>query len=256
MAAVVLRCKGLVPQTDDPRPAGATPALDLELARGSITCIIGPQGGGKTAYLRTLAAVDPPAAGDLSIAGNYCSGLSPEAWRKLRPQIAYIGPSAPLLSVLNALSNVTLPAHYHRIADPQAIHTQAEFILARLGYHGPLDVLPAYLDEHQRRLLALARCLILRPQILFIDEPFRMTDLGGWREFGRLFVRLAREDRLAQVIVTHHLHFVAQHADHIVFVAREGVRVFAGWEALLACPEQAVIDHLRATEASVAMGVR
>jgi polar amino acid transport system permease protein len=247
MAAPVLAARGLVPAALPREWLTAAHALDLALEPGTICCLVGPQGGGKTAWLRALAAVEPLATGDLSIAGSYCAGLAYETWRRLRPRIAYIGESAPLLSVLNGLANVTLPAHYHRLGSTEAIRAKALGILEAVGWHGPLDVLPAYLDEHQRRLLALARCLILDPQILFIDEPFRMTDVAGWHHMGSVFVSLARERRLTQVIVTHHLPFVRRHADRVLFISRAGVREYAGWAAFAGADDPAVPAFLEST---------
>jgi ABC-type transporter Mla maintaining outer membrane lipid asymmetry ATPase subunit MlaF len=252
MAAPLLVARKLIPSALPREWLTPAHALDLALERGTICCLIGPQGGGKTAWLRALAAVEPPAEGELTIAGRYCSNLAYEAWRRMRPQIAYIGASAPLLSVLNGLANVTLPAHYHRIGSTEAIRAKALAVLERLGWQGPLDVLPAYLDEHQRRLLALARCLILDPHILFIDEPFRMTDVAGWHHMGSVFVDLAHERKIALVVVTHHLPFVRRHADRILFTSRAGVRDYAGWSALAAAGDPAVHEFLHETGQAVA----
>jgi ABC-type transporter Mla maintaining outer membrane lipid asymmetry ATPase subunit MlaF len=254
VAAPVLTARRLVPGTLPPGHVTAAHALDLSLQRGTITCMVGPQGGGKSHYLRALAAVDPPASGDLTIVGRYLSNLDPKVWRALRPTIAYIGPSAPLLSILNGIANVTLPAYYHRIGSTEQIRAAADAILQRIGFDGPRDVLPAYLDDHQRRLLALARCLILKPQTLFIDEPFRMTDLGGLQDFGDVFVRLAREDHLAQVIVTHHLSFAARHADQILFVTRDGVQVYGGWSEFAASDDPQARSYLDETTAGQRVG--
>lgn len=227
MAAPVLVARGLLPAG---LPAGAdSQPLDLTLEPGTICCIVGPPSSGKTAWLRTLAAVDPPAAGELTLAGQDAVHLNRVQWLRLRRHVAYVGAGAPLLSVVRALANVTLAAHYHQIDGNEAIRAKALSLLGRIGWRGPLDALPAYLDDYQRLLLALARCLILDPSLLFLHEPFRMMDVSGWRSFGSVLVGLAHEGGLAQVVATQHLPFVRRCADRILFVGGGPVREFSGW---------------------------
>ncbi len=246
MTTPVLLARKLLPAV---LPVAPTPdhALDLTLEPGTICCIVGPPNSGKTAWLRTLAAVDPPASGELTLAGQDAVRLSREAWRRLRPRVAYVGAGAPLLSVVRGLANVTLAAHYHQTGDNAAIRAKAMVLLKRLGWRGPLDVLPAYLEEHQRLLLALARCLILDPLILFLQEPFRMMDVAGWHPFGSVLIDLARERGLAQVVATHHLPFVRRYSDRILFASQAGVREYAGWSEFSAAPDPAVQAYLQST---------
>ncbi|HWP94924.1 MAG TPA: ATP-binding cassette domain-containing protein [Gammaproteobacteria bacterium] len=226
--APVLFADNLVPLLPG---GGASTAqrLTLELPRGRLACLVGPQGAGKTLYLRALAAVDPPATGRLVLNGRDTERLGRDAWRVLRCEVAFVGHSAPLLSVVDGLMNVMLPALYHGLGTPAAMRDKALAILERLGWEGDLTVLPAFLDEHQRRLLALARCLILDPVLLFIDEPFRMTDTVTWKRLAAVFVDLVRNDGLTIIAVTHQLSFVREHADLVLFIDARGVRRYESW---------------------------
>jgi len=223
-----------------PAIAAAAPTLDLDLPAGEICCLIGPQDTGKTAWLRTLAAVEPPAAGTLTIAGLDARPADAAAWRRLRARAAYVSEGTALLSVQNALSNVMLGAQYHGVASGTGLRERALGWLERLGWDGPLDRLPAHLSRHQRCLLMLARCLMLDPVALFINEPFHLTDADGWRHLARVFTRLAREHGLALVMLTHDLPFVQRHAGRILFTSPAGIREFRSWPAFVACGDPAV----------------
>lgn len=218
--------------------------LDLAVGRGEMVCLIGPKATGKTQLLRALAGLEPPAAGTVDLLGRRTAALDAEGWLDLRRRAAFITSDAPLLSVVEAVVNVTLPALYHRIGEPAAVRAEAIALLEKLGWHGDLTLLPAFLDEHQRRLLALARCLILKPVVLFVDEPFRMIDVSGWRHFGAVFEGLVRDDRLAVLMVTHNLPFVRASGARVLFCGSRGPRHFDGWRALAADPDPEVQGFL------------
>jgi ABC-type transporter Mla maintaining outer membrane lipid asymmetry ATPase subunit MlaF len=218
--------------------------LDLAVGRGEMVCLIGPKGTGKTQLLRALAGLEPPAAGTVDLLGRRTATLDAEGWLDLRRRAAFITSDAPLLSVVEAVVNVTLPALYHRIGEPTAVRAEAVALLDKLGWHGDLRLLPAFLDEHQRRLLALARCLILKPVVLFVDEPFRMIDVSGWRHFGAVFEGLVRDDRLAVLMVTHNLPFVRESGARILFCGTHGPRLFADWRTLATDADPEVAQFL------------
>ena len=218
--------------------------ISCRLGAGHIVCLVGPNGGGKTAYLRTLAAVDPPAAGDLKLFGRDALHLDGAAWRALRLKVAFINEGAPLLSVVTGMTNVTLPAMYHRLGNAEQARLKAEETLEFLGYPGRRDQLPAYLNQHERLLLAIARCLMLSPELMFLDEPFHMTDSACRERESGIYKKLARERGLTVLLATHNLGFVKRQADEIVFVHPDGVWRFAGWKEFAAASRSQVRDFL------------
>ncbi|HLW73640.1 MAG TPA: ATP-binding cassette domain-containing protein [Gammaproteobacteria bacterium] len=220
--------------------------LSCRIAGGRVVCLVGPNGSGKTAYLRTLAAVDPPAGGKLKLFGQEASRLGPESRRALRLKAAYIKEGAPLLSVVTGLTNVTLPAMYHRLGHNLEIRASALETLKFLNYPGRDDVLPAFLNQHERLLLAIARCLMLSPELMFLDEPFHMTDNACRERESDIYVRLSRERSLAVLIATHNLGFVKRHADEIIFLHPGGVLRYANWKAFADSDDAAVRAFLDA----------
>lgn len=241
--APIIVARGLVAEGLQGTPLAATP-VDLAVGRGEMVCLVGPKGTGKTQLLRALAGLEPPAAGTVDLLGRRTAALDAAGWLDLRRRAGFITSDAPLLSVVEAVVNVTLPAMYHRVGDPMTVRADAIALLDKLGWHGDLTLLPAFLDEHQRRLLALARCLILNPVVLFVDEPFRMIDVSGWRHFGAVFEGLVRDDRLAVLMVTHNLPFVRESNARVLFCGSTGPRQFADWAALAADPDPEIVGFL------------
>ncbi len=214
--------------------------LSIEVRAGETVCLVGPNGGGKTAYLRALAAVDRPASGAIKVLGKDALKLDTDAWRALRLRAAYISEGAPLLSVVNGLINVTLPAMYHRLGTAPQVQVAAQDLLKFLDYPGRQDLLPAYLNQHERLLLAIARCLMLSPELMFLDEPFHMTDNACREREAVVYGKLTSEKGLGLLIATHNLGFVRRHADQIVFLHPDWMGCFAGWKAFNASKQPEV----------------
>ncbi|MEE8119677.1 MAG: ATP-binding cassette domain-containing protein [Gammaproteobacteria bacterium] len=224
-----------------------TRALDLDVRGGETVCLIGPTNTGKTNYLRTMAAIEPPLSGEVMLLERDMRQFARQVVLDIRQRVAFIGDSAPLLSTLSGLVNVMLPALYHERGDRDAVMQQAEAVLDRLGWDGDSSQLPAYLSDHERRLLALARCLIMDPAAILIDEPFRMTDLACWKQLADVYRELTSVDGRALVIVTNNLHFVKRNADRIVFFEPDAVKVFDSWDALHREEDRYVEELITAT---------
>ena len=238
----LLEARDLCPRRED--GSAFQHGLTYAVRPGEITCLVGPNGSGKTAYLRALAAVDIPASGNLRLLGKDALKLDATAWRALRLRAAYVGEGAPLLSVVNGLINVTLPAMYHRLGNAPKVQAAAQEILKFLDYPGRQDLLPAYLNQHERLLLAIARCLMLSPELMFLDEPFHMTDNACREREAAVYQKLTRERGLALLIATHNLGFVRRYADHIVFLHPVWVGCFDGWKELSASKRAEVREFL------------
>jgi len=142
-------------------------ALDLELAPGSWTCLLGPSGVGKTSLLRLIAGLIEPWPGS-TIA---CSDGAPIAGR-----IAYMAQQDLLLPWLSALDNVLLGARLRREPVASAARERARWLLARVGLTAKLASLPAALSGGQRQRVALARTLFEARPLVLMDEPFSALD--------------------------------------------------------------------------------
>lgn len=226
-------------------PAGTAHGLDLSLERGRTLAVTGPDSESTSIWLRALGALDPPAAGRLELAGAQPWRLSEDDWHDLRRRAGFVTRQAPLLSVLDGLTNVSLPLLYHGLVRRDEAHARARRILEELGWSGPLTELPAYLEEGRRRMLALARTLILDPEILMVDEPFADHGDRQLSATETAMARLIARPALTVAIATSHVAFARRHADAILFVApEEPPRIFKGWREMTESTDHAVRSFL------------
>ncbi len=142
-------------------------AVDLDLAAGSWTCLLGPSGVGKTTLLRLIAGLVEPWPGS-TIACSDGGGLA--------GRIAYMAQQDLLLPWLGALDNVLLGARLRRQPVDGAARGRGRWLLARVGLAEKLASLPAALSGGQRQRVALARTLFEARPLVLMDEPFSALD--------------------------------------------------------------------------------
>lgn len=247
-SACVLECINLFPASPSPLAEQGS-GFTLQLAANSLTCILGPCDSGKTAYLRLLAGLDPPAGGSLRILGQDTAMLDRPAWRRLRQQAGYVLPNSALLSSQNVLQNVALPAQYHYQHSRDTLdHSvqRATALLEWLGYTSDLNDLPEHLPVYQQRLVAIARCLMLNPQMLFIDEAFAFMDARSCREIARRYLAIRSELNISLVLASYNLAFAKEHADQFIFTHPGGPKTYTDWESVRREPDEVIQDFVQA----------
>jgi NitT/TauT family transport system ATP-binding protein len=203
--------------------------IDLALMRGEILALLGPSGCGKTTLLRLLSGLLTPSGGRL------------ERTRAAR-EAGFVFQRPVLLPWRNALDNVLLPVELHgrvRREDRE----RARELLSLVGLAGFERHRPAALSGGMQQRVALARSLIERPRVLFLDEPFSSLDEITREEMNLELLRIfeAAKDLEAAVLVTHSLEEAAFLADRIaVMGGRPGV-VLALVDISLARPRR--LEH-------------
>lgn len=232
----------------DLQPANNLQALTLRLPPNTLGCIVGPCDTGKTAYLRTLAGIDPPEGGELKLFDQRFWHLNKSQQRQLRQRAAYVLPNTALLSSCSVIRNVMLPAEYHQTGEHEAIEEQAHALLDWLGFTADRDQLPGYLPDFQRRLVAIARCLMLQPDILFVDEAFAFLDPLGIQEMSQHYRDMQEKRNMTLLLATQNLSFAAKYANHIVFTHPGGAKVYNSWEELNADQDSYLQSYIKACQ--------
>ncbi|NMO33061.1 ABC transporter ATP-binding protein [Streptomyces sp. GMY01] len=194
----------------------ALDSVDVDIARGRFTAVMGPSGSGKSTLMHCLAGLDTVSAGQVWLGGTEITGLRDrELTRLRRDRIGFMFQSFNLIPTLDALENITLPMD---IAGRAPDRQWLDEVIDTLGLRNRLKHRPAQLSGGQQQRVACARALASRPELVFADEPTGNLDSrAGAEVLG--FLRDA-VDRLGQtvVMVTHDPNAAAR-SDVVLFLA-------------------------------------
>jgi putative ABC transport system ATP-binding protein len=203
----------------------ALTGVDLAVARGELTAVMGPSGSGKSTLMHLLAGLDRPTSGSVEIDGIDITELDDTELTKLRrSHVGFVFQFFNLLPMLDAEENVTLPL---AIAGEKPDQAWLEELMSRVGLADRRKHRPSELSGGQQQRVAVARALVTRPAVVFADEPTGNLDSRTGGEILELLSEAVEDYRQTLVMVTHDVR-AATIADRIVYLADGGIAKDAG----------------------------
>jgi NitT/TauT family transport system ATP-binding protein len=185
--------------------------FSLHVKKASTTVILGPSGCGKTTLLNILAGLEPTDGGTISWAPGLC-------------KIGYMFQTNRLFPWRTALQNVHLGAELRRNGIDKSLDA-ATLLLGTLGLGDFVNAYPNELSEGMRQRVALARTLLVKPDVLLLDEPFSSLDFESRLRIERLFLADSITRNLTTILVTHDLESALILGHEIVILAGSPARV-------------------------------
>ncbi|MBE8564508.1 ABC transporter ATP-binding protein [Vibrio sp. OPT20] len=175
--------------------------VDIDIREGETVAIVGTSGAGKSTLMTLLAGLDVPTKGEISLLGQPLSQLDDEARAKIRSEsVGFVFQSFLLIPSLSALQNVTLPCLLK--GEDEDIE-RATALLDSVGLKDRLDHLPSQLSGGEQQRVALARAFMIKPKILFADEPTGNLDQQTAAKIVELLFELNSSHGTTLVLVTH-----------------------------------------------------
>ncbi len=175
--------------------------VDLEVAAGEATGIVGPSGSGKSTLLMVLAGLERVDGGTVRIAGELLNGKSEDRIALFRGRnVGIVFQSFHLIPNMTALENVAVPLELAGHADPFGVAARE---LDAVGLGGRLTHHPGELSGGEQQRVAIARALAPSPRILIADEPTGNLDQATGRQVADLLFSKAAERGMTLVLVTH-----------------------------------------------------
>jgi putative ABC transport system ATP-binding protein len=175
--------------------------IDLAVTPGEAVAVVGASGSGKSTLLAILAGLDTPTAGEVHIEGRDLFALNEDERAELRGRsVGFVFQSFQLLPALTAVENVMLPLELSQNPDAEALSIE---MLRRVGLGERLQHYPKHLSGGEQQRVALARAFVVRPKLLFADEPTGSLDAESGSAVIRLLFDMNREYGTTLVLVTH-----------------------------------------------------
>ena len=187
--------------------------VDLEIRPGESVAVVGVSGAGKSTLLGLLAGLDVPSSGNVKLENQDLSLLDEDGRAALRADhVGFVFQSFHLIPSLTALENVMLPLELSNHPDPAGA---ARETLDKVGLTDRVAHYPRQLSGGEKQRVAIARAFVVRPKIMFADEPTGNLDHRTGETIIELLFRLNRESDTTLLLVTHDLS-LAQLCDRIL----------------------------------------
>lgn len=205
--------------TKQPALLKALDGVSFELERGKTLAVVGESGCGKSTLARLLTMIEAPTSGSLRIVDTDIVGASKVELKALRPRVQMVfqnpyGSLNPRQKIGHALEE---PLLVNRVMSADERSAKARSMMQLVGLRREhYDRYPHMFSGGQRQRIAIARALMLEPEILVLDEPVSALDVSIQAQILNLLAELQERLQLAYVFVSHDLSVVRHIADHIM----------------------------------------
>ena len=200
---------------------GAIKALDgvtVDIEKGDVAVVIGPSGGGKSTFLRSLNLLETPTSGSIIFDGEDITGKKVDLPLH-RQKMGMVFQHFNLFPHKTILENLTLaPMKVKHLSQTEA-EAKAMALLERVGLADRAGAYPAQLSGGQKQRVAIVRALCMEPEVMLFDEPTSALDPEMVGEVLEVMKELAR-DGMTMVVVTHEMGFAREVASRVLFIAQ------------------------------------
>lgn len=195
--------------------------VSAQINKGECIAIIGPSGGGKSVFLRTIALLEKPDHGSVIINGIDITKDNVDI-NKVREKMGMVYQGFHLFSHLNVLDNITLAPRIVKKQPKMTTEKKAMELLAMVGLTDKARSYPHELSGGQQQRIAIARCLAMEPDILLFDEPTSALDPTMTCEVLSIIRKLTKMG-FTMLIVTHEMKFARDVADRVFYIDEGGI---------------------------------
>lgn len=202
--------------------------IDLTLHKGENLGIIGKSGIGKSVLIKCIVRLIEPDAGEIEVLGTNVLECNSNELNKLRKKVGYLFQGGALYDSMSVRENLYFPIRRTEFKDKK--HNTEELIersLRSVGLLDAIDKMPSELSGGMKKRIALARTLILKPEIILYDEPTTGLDAVTSGEISELILKISEEYNTAAIIITHDMKCAKITTDKIK-IMDEGIFRFEG----------------------------
>jgi len=193
--------------------------VSLTVPRGKVTALMGASGGGKTTVLRLIGGQYRAQHGQVLFDGDDVGAMDAARLYEARRRMGMLFQFGALFADLSVFENVAFPLREHTDLSEELIRHLVLMKLNAVGLRGARDLMPSEVSGGMARRVALARAIVLDPELVMYDEPFAGLDPISLGTAAQLIRRLNDAMGLTSIVVSHDLEETFQIADQVVILA-------------------------------------
>jgi len=197
--------------------------VSLSIPRGKVTALMGASGGGKTTVLRLIGGQNLAQQGQVLFDGEDVTRMDQQQLYLARRRMGMLFQFGALFADLSVFENVAFPLREHTDLTEELVRHLVLMKLNAVGLRGARDLMPSEISGGMARRVALARAIVLDPELVMYDEPFAGLDPISLGTAAQLIRRLNDAMGLTSIVVSHDLEETFQIADQVVILANGGI---------------------------------
>ena len=198
-------------------------SVSLSVPRGKVTALMGASGGGKTTVLRLIGGQQKASSGLVLFDGKNVAKLNQQSLYGARRRMGMLFQFGALFTDLSVFDNVAFPLREHTDLSADLIRDIVLMKLNAVGLRGARDLMPSEISGGMARRVALARAIVLDPELIMYDEPFAGLDPISLGTAAQLIRQLNDTLGITSIVVSHDLEETFRIADKVIILANGGV---------------------------------
>ena len=192
--------------------------VSLQVPRGKVTALMGASGGGKTTVLRLIGGQQRAQQGQVLFDGQDVGAMAREQLYAMRRRMGMLFQFGALFTDMSVFENVAFPLREHTDLPDELVRDIVLMKLHAVGLRGARDLMPSQISGGMARRVALARAIVLDPELVMYDEPFAGLDPISLGTAAQLIRRLNDAMGLTTILVSHDLDETFRVADHVIIL--------------------------------------
>lgn len=193
--------------------------LNLTLSRGENAVVFGKSGSGKSVLIKCIIGLIKPNTGDIHVLGQNIGELSSQDLDKIRMKIGFLFQSNALYDSMTVRENLVFPLRKHGIKKTKdEVDVLVQEALTNVSLQNTENMMPSELSGGMKKRIALARTLILKPEIILYDEPTTGLDPITGKEISKLMIEIQEKYNTSSLIISHDMYCIKLVANRILML--------------------------------------
>jgi phospholipid/cholesterol/gamma-HCH transport system ATP-binding protein len=207
--------------------------FNMDLLKGETVVVLGKSGSGKSVLIKCIIGLLQPDSGSISMLGTDMINISYEELDQIRAKVGFLFQSNALYDSMTVRENLEFPLRRHWIkVNQEEVNSMVMNALEDVGLQHTVDMMPVELSGGMRKRIALARTLILQPEIILYDEPTTGLDPITGKEIILLMKEIQEKYKTSSLVISHDMNCVRMAGNRVAVLANGCCYAFATYDEL------------------------